>query len=203
MGLADRAYMYEPRAPEPGRRGRSGVKGARRASDPRIMTVMLSVVGTGLLMILQLANRYGIPSFDEPTGPVQSFPGTGDVFVTKFADLSHGQSIFSVSVPPTDRYNYVVLLVDAETGHSVMAIYCRSGDQTVVPVPVGSYRVRAASGMDWYGMKGLFGAHTHVEEVVATLTVTSRMGQSIDFNRRPDGNLPTRPMLKSGFGKSA
>ena len=49
MGLADRAYMYEPRAPEPGRRGRSAVKGAREASDPRIMTVMLSVIGTGYL----------------------------------------------------------------------------------------------------------------------------------------------------------
>ena len=117
--------------------------------------------------------------------------------------MSRDQSTFSVSVPPTDRSNYVVLLVDAETGHSVMAIYCRSGDQAVVPVPVGSYRVRAASGTDWYGIKGLFGPHTHVEEVVPTLTVTAWMGRGIYFDRRPDGNLPIRPMLKSSFAKSA
>jgi hypothetical protein len=52
-------------------------------------------------------------------------------------------------------------------------------------------------------MKGLFGAYTHVEEVVPTLTVTARMGRGIDFNRRPDGNLPTRPMLKGSFARNA
>ena len=197
MAQADRAYMYEPRRPPP-RPNKSG-RGNGRWIDPRVLAVLLSVLGTGALIAVQFIDRFGIPSLGAPIGPVLSFPGTGDVFVTKYADLSHGQSQFSVTVPPTDRYNYVVMLIDDVTGHAVMAIYCRSGDTTAVPVPIGSFRIRVASGMDWYGMTELFGSDTHVEEVVPILTTTATKGAGIDFLRRPNGNLPTKVLFKSGF----
>ncbi|QYE37205.1 hypothetical protein KZX46_21455 (plasmid) [Polymorphobacter sp. PAMC 29334] len=152
-----------------------------------------------LSIAVPLINQYGIPSFAGPSGPILSFPSSGDVFITASADLRRGQSRFRVAVPAADRRNYVVLLTAADTGERIMAIYCRSGDDVVVPVPIGRYRVLAASGLDWYGLHDLFGRSTHVEEVIPEMVATVLNGPGIVFRRRPDGNLPTQTMPKSHF----
>ena len=193
MGLADRDYMYERRPSPSGRFPLSSRVGAP------VRGVLVSALLVGVAVAIQYVDQHGIPSFAAPAGPVLSFPQSGDVFVTRYADLRHGQSTFGIKVPPLDHSNYVVLLSDVGTGHRVIAIYCRSGDETRVPVPVGTYRVRVASGVDWYGLHNLFGRATHVEEVVSPMSATLTQGIGIDFHRRPDGNLPTQTMVKSRF----
>ena len=193
MGLADRDYMYERRPSPSGRVPRSSRVGAP------VRGVLVSALLFGVMVAIQYVDHNGIPSFAAPAGPVMSFPQSGDVFVTPYADLRHGQSTFGIKVPPSDHSNYVVLLSDVATGQRVIAIYCRSGDDTRVPVPVGTYRVRVASGVDWYGLHDLFGRATNVAEVVSPMTATLTRGIGIDFHRRPDGNLPTQTMLKSRF----
>jgi hypothetical protein len=44
MDLTDRAYMHEPRTPKPRKGARATSNGARKAPEPRIMTVLRSVV---------------------------------------------------------------------------------------------------------------------------------------------------------------
>ncbi len=195
MGIADRDYMYDRvRAGA----GPSRFKQSNSRSSQRL--AVASSVGVALITIsVPLINQYGIPSFAGPSGPILSFPASGDVFITESADLRRGQSRFRITVPAADRRNYVVLLTAADTGQRIMAIYCRSGDDVVVPVPIGRYRVLAASGLDWYGLHDLFGRSTHVEEVVPEMVATVMNGTGIEFRRRPDGNLRTQTMLKSHF----
>lgn len=143
MGIADRDYMYTRR--EPVSRSAPPPRGgglSRLASTATILSVIAAVA-------TRMVSLYGIPSFDRPAGPILSFPNSGDVFVTPYADLQHGQSRFRVQVPLADHSNYVVLLTDAVSGRRIMAIYCRSGDDVTVPVPPLTYRVRVASGLDW------------------------------------------------------
>ena len=188
MGLADRDYMYE-RRPSPVQRSPRSLRPATPVGG-----AMISALLVGVTVAVQYVEHYGIPSFAAPAGPVLSFPHSGDVFVTSYADLTHGQSTFGIKVPPADHSNYVVLLSSVATGRRIMAIYCRSGDDTRVPVPVGTYRVRVASGVDWYGLHDLFGRATHVEEVVPLMTASLTRGVGIEFRRRPDGDLPTQTM---------
>lgn len=196
MGLADRDYMHDRRSSSV----RCVTPLSSSSSWPRAGFAIFISAAVSLVTIAgSLINQYGIPSFVAPAGPIQRFPSSGDVFVSPDADLRRGQSKFRVAVPPGDHNNYVVLLSDATSGRRMMAIYCRSSDDVIVPVPVGRYRVRVASGQDWFGMHDLFGRTTHVEDVLPDMVAEAGKGTGIVFQRRPDGNLPTRTMPKSRF----
>ncbi len=117
MGLADRDYMYERREPVSRSRTRPPNGGLGR------LTAIATILSAIVAIMVQLVSVYGIPSFGAPAGPVLSFRNSGDVFVTPYADLRHGQSRFEVKVPSADRSNYVVLLTDALSGTRIMAIY--------------------------------------------------------------------------------
>lgn len=226
MGLADRDYMRVRHREARGfrdtswndKKGRledgSWFEAKNRGHDYRISHRRLGVGSRGgvwslvgpWISILSLGavalwavERYSPVAVERATRSPIDFPGTGDVYVTPFADMSGEQSTFGVRVPSDDSRNYVVLLHDVQLGRDVLGVFVRSGESTRVPVPAGRYRVRAASGTDWFGMEDLFGVRTRVEEVRDIMEATPKLGTGIAFTRRIDGDLPTDPRWRTEF----
>ena len=56
--------------------------------------------------------------------------------------------------------NYVLKLVHAANGREAMLIYVTGGKTFQTNAPLGTYKIRGASGSTWYGVSHLFGQGT-------------------------------------------
>jgi hypothetical protein len=56
--------------------------------------------------------------------------------------------------------NYLIKLVNAADERQHILIFVRGGEQYSTKVPLGTYKLRAASGSSWYGKDDLFGPNT-------------------------------------------
>lgn len=73
--------------------------------------------------------------------------------------------------------NYLVKLEDAATGRYVADIFLVGGYPAKVDVPSGRYKIKWASGTDWYGYGELFGPST----------VCNIIQETFNFNETPQG----------------
>lgn len=69
-------------------------------------------------------------------------------------------------VAPRDA-NFLVKLSTWEDNAPAMSIFVRAGDSTEVRVPAGRYRIRLASGVQWYGEALRFGPTTEYRRIEA------------------------------------
>lgn len=73
--------------------------------------------------------------------------------------------------------NYLVKLEDAATGRYVADIFLVGGYPAKVDIPSGRFKIKWASGTDWYGYGELFGPSTDC----------SIIQETFDFNETPQG----------------
>lgn len=101
--------------------------------------------------------------------------------------------------------NYYIKLIDENTGSDAVAIYARGGHALNVEIPLGSYRVRYASGETWRGEQALFGPGNHTQYSEAGTVFHFRiegnrvLGYTIELIAQRGGNLPTRRIQPGQF----
>lgn len=129
--------------------------------------------------------------------PVPISQGVQDVYTLdeRIAPLS--------IVTPSGSYNYYVKLVDAATNAPVLTAYIQAGNTLEMEVPLGTFRVRYATGEIWYGPELKFGEQTAYAEADATLefkvTDDKVSGYTIELIRQEGGNLETNTLSEGQF----
>ncbi|MGH6816062.1 MAG: hypothetical protein ACREC6_10175 [Hyphomicrobiaceae bacterium] len=109
---------------------------------------------------------------------------------------------FQVTTPAGSE-NYFLKLVKGPGGAAVLTFYVRGGQTFDLKVPLGTYRLKYASGETWYGFDNLFGENTAYSEAETTLHFT-REGNTLKGHRivpikQVGGNLPTKRIPKKDF----
>lgn len=99
--------------------------------------------------------------------------------------------------------NFFVKLADWDTGLPMYTMFVRSGDSTVVHVPRGAYKVKFASGQNWYGEEIRFGPDTAYSIVEDPVTFDVRgdqlPGHEISLQLIRDGNLKRKTISAAQF----
>ncbi|PWU16351.1 MAG: hypothetical protein C5B50_13820 [Verrucomicrobia bacterium] len=135
------------------------------------------------------------PIFSEPEQP---FPNPGALnFSYSFASYNGTTAPLKVTTKPSDGY-YVMKLVDWGSGEFVANYFINSGSTLSVDVPLGSYKLKFASGSRWYGLKHLFGPSTQYSYIPQRmdfyLSGDYAEGHRIELIPQVGGNLETRDM---------
>jgi hypothetical protein len=104
---------------------------------------------------------------------------------------------------PAGTESYFVKLVSASTGKEVMTFYIRSGQTLDTEVPLGSYRIKYATGDLWYGETHLFGPESKYSEAEKVFQFARNgdeiSGYTVELIRQRGGNLQTRAIPPSQF----
>ena len=99
--------------------------------------------------------------------------------------------------------NSLLKLVRVSDGVAAMSVFVRAGDSTEVGVPPGSYRIKVASGITWYGDVIRFGPDTSygvLNEVFTFSTVGNQLnGNELTLKLMKDGNLKRTSIGASDF----
>lgn len=203
MGLDDRDYMRARY------RRRQGLAPSRQSAPARQglgdVSIALAkgfiIAGLAVLTPFVLTKVYT----DAITEQFQSmipvpFPKSGSVYVPRSADLRKRQGFLRFTPSAPWSTGYFVLLHDIEDDRDVLGIYLHGGDAIGLPVPVGRYRLRVASGNvgSWRGMGHLFG-RTVGRELVGVLSVSTNTDRAVDLESRVSRDLGLKPNSNAGF----
>jgi len=105
-------------------------------------------------------------------------------------------------VTDPDR-DYFVKLIEVTTGENAMGIFVRGGSVAEFEVPLGSYEVRYASGLTWYGLGDLFGPETSYAKAAETFAFTEDadgyVGYTLTLIMQEGGNLDTLAIAPESF----
>lgn len=106
-------------------------------------------------------------------------------------------------VTPSGSESYYVKLTDAFTGSLVMTFYIYGGQSFETEVPLGTYRVKYATGSTWYGEDHLFGPDTSYSEADKTFEFSVQgnqiSGYTVELIRQRRGNLHTKSISANQF----
>jgi len=137
------------------------------------------------------------PTFDEPA---QALPSNGTWW--KGSDAEH-IAPFRIETSLGGRYHYYVKLYDIDTERTVLAVFVRGGRTAEVKVPLGTFGLKYATGMTWYGREYLFGPDTDYNKASQSFNFYSTgyqvSGYTVQLYRQRDGNLHTYDIDKDEF----
>lgn len=106
-------------------------------------------------------------------------------------------------VTPAGPESYYVKLIDPFTGAPAMSFFIFGGQSFETEVPLGTYRVKYATGETWYGENYLFGSTTRYSEADKTFEFTVQgsqiSGYTVELIRQPGGNLHTKSISANQF----
>lgn len=106
-------------------------------------------------------------------------------------------------ITPLSEENYFIKIVDAFSSKVVMTLFVYGGQKFETKVPLGSYRIRYASGVTWYGEDNLFGAQTTFSEAddvfVFSVSESKISGYTIQLIPQLNGNLSTKSINRNQF----
>ena len=99
--------------------------------------------------------------------------------------------------------NYLLKMEHWESGRAILDVFVRGGDRVEIKVPVGTYRVKYASGKTWYGYEDLFGPRTSFSKADTSFqfkrTFDGYSGYTITLYKVQNGNLSTSKIGASDF----
>lgn len=108
-----------------------------------------------------------------------------------------------LSITADNSQHFLVKLVDVSSNQPVMAIFVRSGTRIEVKVPLGTFEIRYASGIRWYGLEYLFGTNTSFgraeKQFQFTVTESGFSGYSLQLQQVTNGNLKTEKIDGNSF----
>ena len=64
------------------------------------------------------------------------------------------------------KQHYLVRVSDWKSNQMVLTTFIKGGDKIDLKLPAGSYRIRYATGSEWYGEKYLFGKYTRYTQLM-------------------------------------
>jgi hypothetical protein len=158
--------------------------------------VLIIVIGS-LLLIDRSVSSYKHSTTKAPScSPV--FVKTG-IYQTY---LNNNQ-IAPLSIVTSTGLDYFVKIVDATTNQTIIEGYIIGGMTLDINVPLGSYRLKYASGNTWCGRSELFGNKTQYDEAQSTFNFSLEngvvSGYTVELIAQSNGNLQTRRISSSNF----
>lgn len=106
-------------------------------------------------------------------------------------------------VTPSGADSFYIKLTDASTGVLVMTFFVQGGQSFEAVVPVGTYRVKYATGATWYGVDFVFGPDTRYSEAVKIFEFSVRnkqiSGNTIELAGQGGSNLHTKTISAHQF----
>ena len=132
----------------------------------------------------------------------QTLPPTGIFKEYVFTVMGATRAPFEI-VTSEDKHNYFVKLVDWTSGDMVLTLFIRSGQTIDIDVPLGSYKMKYATGTAWYGETLLFGSETLYFEADKKfdfeVTGNQVSGYSVELYLQLNGNLATKSISAKQF----
>lgn len=172
---------------------------ARFAKGHWAWAVLLTLVG-GAYAVDQLrpisAGSYAPPTvISSACTPEQVYPG----IYRQPLDVG----IAPLRVVTSSGSNYFVKLVDVADGRTALTMFVKGGVPLEVDVPLGTYRVRYASGRVWCGEAELFGPETRFSEADRSFAFVRSgdqiSGYTIELIQQRSGNLRTHAISATSF----
>lgn len=118
-------------------------------------------------------------------------------FSSEFANYNGTTAPFKITTRPSDG-NYVMKIIDWNTGEFVAMYFIRRGGTLSIELPLGAYKLKFACGDKWYGEKYLFGPTTAYSYIADRMDFyvsgDYARGQEIELIPQVNGNLETPPM---------
>jgi hypothetical protein len=106
-------------------------------------------------------------------------------------------------VTPRGPENYYIKLVDVSSGSPAISFFIFGGQSFETDVPLGTYRVKYATGVTWFGETHLFGSTTHYSEADKTFEFAVQgnkiNGYTIELTQQRNGNLSTKAISSNQF----
>jgi hypothetical protein len=132
------------------------------------------------------------------TEPEQSLPPHG-----KITRYSEGDPIAPLEIRSSGGSNYVVKLSDYYSGRAVLSVFVHGGSTVNLDVPIGTYKIKYASGEHWYGSTHLFGPDTAYSKADSSFDFrvigNQISGYTLTLYKVVDGNLRTTPISPNEF----
>lgn len=140
--------------------------------------------------------RKAEPTFSEP---VQPLPINGAI--KRYVE---DEAIAPLKITTRESGNhYFVKIVDWYTNRLVCTVFIRSGQFVSLDVPLGTYKLKYATGEQWYGTKFLFGPATTYSVADKQFDFEIRgdhvSGYTVELYLRPHGNLKTNRISAEEF----
>lgn len=108
-----------------------------------------------------------------------------------------------IKTPVNSVEHYFIKVVDVLEENTVKTIFIRSGNTIDTKLPLGSYRIKYATGKTWYGTEHLFGPETMYSKANKTFIFTREAngysGYTIELILQQRGNLRTQRIPKSDW----
>jgi len=73
-------------------------------------------------------------------------------------------AIAPLAIETESGTNYLIKLVRVDDKKAFILIFVKGGEEYSTKIPLGTYNIREAAGLIWYGLKDLFGPSTHFFE---------------------------------------
>lgn len=172
------------------------------------------IIGVYIAEYGKLENPYRgspTPTYTPPSSPAYT-PPAAPTFNAPIIPISQGiQGLYtpdylvaplSISTPHGTE-KYFVKIVDATTETTVLTIFIYGGQTFELKVPLGQYKVKYATGENWYGESLLFGPSTSFNQAETTFSFSNDgyqiNGYSIELIKQINGNLSTKEITKQQF----
>jgi len=99
--------------------------------------------------------------------------------------------------------NFYIKVVDYLSNQPIATCFVRGGEKLLLHIPVGTYRIRYATGSIWYGTKDLFGPETAYSEADDKFDLSIQgdevQGYTIELYKQLNGNLSVKNISKAEF----
>lgn len=173
----------------------SGMSGAATpapvAYDPRPWESAPSVRPVALVTM----PRSHLLVFSEPE---RALPAQGALELSETTSTYQGlRATLMITTRPSEG-NYVMKIQDWNTGAFIGEFFINQGDTFSVDLPLGSYKLKFATGNKWYGTKYLFGPSTRysyaADEMVLSLVENRLKGIHLTLIPSLGGTLVTPPL---------
>lgn len=135
--------------------------------------------------------------------PSPSYPEVALPYSGSSKIYSNGERVAPLKIQTAQGANYLVKLVSLYSQQPVMTVFVQGGNTVSTEVPLGTYEIKYASGVKWYGYEHLFGPDTGYSKAESLFTFKDTgnqiSGYTITLYRVSNGNLRTSTINPEQF----
>jgi hypothetical protein len=127
----------------------------------------------------------------------------GNATVSKTWKASKKDVLAPLKIITKGKSNYYIKILEEKTSKQVLTIFIRAGESASVDIPLGRYKIRYATGSQWYGEKHLFGANGLYKEASQIsdfrLEENKAVAQVLELYPHVNGNLTSKSISDKDF----
>lgn len=183
-----------------------------RFAKKHVYWIVLAVIIGGAVVIdkIQTTRDSGYRQSYSPQVPsrltAEASPGYPPVSIMQGVQnvFTQAEQIAPLSIRTSaGEESYFVKVVDAYSQNSIITLFVHGGQTLKVNIPLGTYRIKYATGKTWYGEQHMFGPNTRYSEADKTFTFSVNgdqiSGYTIELIKQVNGNLRTKSLSAGQF----